>query len=141
MSTSTYIPLMILAVMAVYAGFSILRRQTGASSFNEIEEAHAAEARSAAIQHEVQIAQSDEELADRLLPSHAEAMILPLGVPMEREYATFEGALAEVRQRVAAMTVAERAHIAIWTPGHIFGADELLAELPDHEHDPLRPSG
>jgi hypothetical protein len=140
MSTNTYIPLMILAALAVYAGFLILKRQTGSSSLNEIEEAHAAEARSAAIQHEAHVAQSDEDLADRLLPSHSEAMIIPLGAPMESEYATFKGSLAEARQWVAAMTLAERAHIAIWTPGHIFTASELLAEASGHEHDPLPPA-
>ena len=52
----------------------------------------------------------------------------------------FEGPLSEARQIVATMPIAEREHIAIWTPGHIFTAGELLAEAPGHEHDPLSPA-
>lgn len=139
MDTSTYAPLIILAAIIVTVIFAGLRRQTGASSRNEIEDAHITDALSASVQHESHIARSDEELADRLLPSHSEAMILPLGLPMASEHATFEGSLAEARERVIAMPVAEREHIAIWTPGHIFTAGELLAEAPGHEHDPLAP--
>ena len=137
MDTATYAPLIILAVIVITVIFAGLRRVTGASSRNEIENAHIAEAHSAAVQHESHIASSDEDLEDGLLPSHTEAMILPLGLPMESEHATFEGSLSEARQIVTAMTIAEREHIAIWTPGHIFTAGELLAEVPGHEHDPL----
>lgn len=139
MDTYAYAPLMIIAAIAIYAIFSTLRRQTGASSGNEIEEAHIAEARSAKVKHATHVALSDSDLADRLLPSHAEAMIIPLGAPMDREYATFEGSLSEVRRQVMSLSVTEREQIAIWTPGHIFDAAGLLAELPDHEHDPLPP--
>ena len=139
MDTYAYAPLMIIAALAIYAIFSTLRRRTGASSSNEIEEAHIAEAHSAEVQRAAHVAQSDTELADRLLPSHAEAMIMPLGAPMDREYATFEGSLSEVRRQVMSLPIAEREHIAIWTPGHIFTAAGFLAELPDHEHDPLPP--
>ena len=72
------------------------------------------------------------------LPSGQEAMIIPIGAPIELGFATFEGSLAEARSRVRAMSHAERAEIAIWTPGHIFTAADLLAEVPGHEHDPLQ---
>ena len=64
-------------------------------------------------------------------------MILPTGAPMDSSYALFEGALSSARAKVRAMADAERAEIAIWTPGHIFTADQLLAESPGHEHDPI----
>ena len=67
-------------------------------------------------------------------------MIIPLGAPIEAGFATFEGSLADARERVRAMSEDEQASIAIWTPGHIFTADGLLAEVPGHEHDPLPPS-
>ena len=71
------------------------------------------------------------------LPSDREAMIVPLGAPMELGFATFEGTLAEARSRVRAMSEADRKEVAIWTPGHIFTAADLLAEVSGHEHDPL----
>ena len=139
MDTSNFAPLIIIIVIVITMIFAGLRRLSGVSSRSEIENAHISEALSATVQHESRTAKSDEELADRLLPSHCEAMILPLGRPMEREHATFEGTLLEARKIVATMTIAEQAHIAIWTPGHIFTAGELLAEAPGHEHDPLAP--
>ena len=80
---------------------------------------------------------SDAMTAQPSLPSDEEAMVLPIGAPMVSSYALFEGALSDVRAKVQAMADAERAEIAIWTPGHIVTADQLLAELPGHEHDPI----
>lgn len=94
MNTGTYVPLIILAAIVITMIFARLWRQTGASSHNERENTHIAEARSRTVQYESHIARTDEELADRLLPSHSEAMILPLGAPMESEYATLRGSLS-----------------------------------------------
>lgn len=71
------------------------------------------------------------------LPIDEEAMIVPLGAPIETRCALFVGNLQDARAKVAAMLPAEAAEIAIWTPGHIFTAEELLAEPAGHEHDPL----
>lgn len=71
------------------------------------------------------------------LPVDEEAMILPLGVPVEPGCALFVGSLSEARAQVAEMRPEEAAEIAIWTPGHIFTVEELLREAPGHEHDPL----
>ena len=71
------------------------------------------------------------------LPVDEEAMIVPVGAPMESGCALFVGNLQEARARVAAMSAAEAAEVAIWTPGHIFTALDLLAEIPGHEHDPI----
>lgn len=65
----------------------------------------------------------------------ATARVIPLGEPIEGGEALFEGSLPDARAFVAQLTVAERADVSVWTPGHIFGADELLAEQPGHEHD------
>jgi hypothetical protein len=71
------------------------------------------------------------------LPVDEQAMIVPLGVPIEPSCALFVGGLQEARSRVAAMSRDEAAKIAIWTPGHIFTAKDLLSEVAGHEHDPL----
>ena len=71
------------------------------------------------------------------LPVEEEAMIVPLGAPMEPGCALFVGGLREARAKVAAMSPDEAAEVAIWTPGHIFTAEQLLAEPAGHEHDPL----
>lgn len=71
------------------------------------------------------------------LPVDEEAMIVPVGAPMESWCALFVGSLQEARVRVAGMSAAEAAEVAIWTPGHIFTAPELLAETPGQEHDPI----
>jgi hypothetical protein len=71
------------------------------------------------------------------LPIDEEAMIVPVGAPMEPGCALFVGNLQEARARVAAMSSAEAAEIAIWTPGHIFTASDLLSEIAGHEHDPI----
>lgn len=71
------------------------------------------------------------------LPVEEEAMIMPLGAPIEPGCASFVGSLQEARAKVAEMSPAEAADIAIWTPGDIFTAQELLAERAGHEHDPL----
>jgi len=71
------------------------------------------------------------------LPVDGEAMIVPLGAPMQPSYALFVGGLQEARAKVAAMSPDQAAEIAIWTPGHIFTAEQRLAEPAGHEHDPL----
>ena len=64
-----------------------------------------------------------------------EARILPIGEPIEGGDALFEGTLAGAREFLLGLAEEERARVSIWTPGHIFGARELLAERPGHEHD------
>lgn len=71
------------------------------------------------------------------LPIEDEAMIVPLGAPMDARCALFVGALQEAREIVAAMSPGQATEIAIWTPGHIFTAAQLLAEPAGHEHDPV----
>jgi hypothetical protein len=71
------------------------------------------------------------------LPSDEEAMIVPVGAPMEVACALFVGSLSEARAKVTGMSPAQAAEVAIWTPGHVFTAEELLAEPVGHEHDPF----
>lgn len=71
------------------------------------------------------------------LPVDEEAMIIPLGAPIESSCSLFVGSLAEARAMVARMSPPEAAEVAIWTPGHIFTVEQLLAEDEGHEHDPI----
>lgn len=135
---------------ACYALFAFLRRGTRASRRNEAVALEEADKRITEIEREGGVVPGPGKDADGtkslvsvskadtpewVLPSRQEAMIVPVGVPMETGYATFEGSLKEARAKIRMMPEAERAGIAIWTPGHIFSANQLLKEAPGHEHD------
>jgi hypothetical protein len=66
----------------------------------------------------------------------AEARVVPNGEPIESGMDIFEGTLDAARIFIAALSPAERAEVSIWTPGHTFTVDELMAERPGHEHEP-----